>query len=499
MPLLHPATVASHGPTADEPSDAELIRRVRAGDVGSYGTLFARHRDAANRLARSLTQPADADDVVADAFAKVLTALQDGKGPDEAFRPYLLTAVRTCHIDRRRFVARVTPTDEDAVLDSGTGFEDPAVTGFESGAAAAAFRSLPERWQLVLWHLDVEGQKPAAVAPLLGMAPNAVSALAYRAREGLREAFLQQHAAEASREECRRTHDLLAGAVRGNLSRRDRKRVEAHLEQCLPCTALYLELTEVNSSLRALIAPVVLGGAAAAYLAGTTGSAVGGLGGLGALTALAGRARDAVVGNAQVALAAGATAAAAAAAVTGMVLLHTDAAPSLPAPQAQAPVGIGAPAPSGATPSGGTPSGDTGVDSSHGTPPPASVRTAVTPGTSTVLVPGGSSPAAGPSTGPGARPTSTPGRPSGTRPPAPSGPSAPPSAPSGDGSGDGSGDAPGDTSGDTSTVTVSARVGPDAQHTSPLDLGLRLGDLPAAHLASVEVDLLGRPIGITLP
>ena len=44
-------------------------------------------------------------------------------------------------------------------------FRDTAVEGFENAAAARAFASLPERWQLVLWHTEVEGQKPAEVAP----------------------------------------------------------------------------------------------------------------------------------------------------------------------------------------------------------------------------------------------------------------------------------------------------------------------------------------------
>ena len=42
--------------------------------------------------------------------------------------------------------------------------------------------------------------------------------------------------------------------MRGGLSRRDAARVEQHLQECRPCTALYLELTEVNSNLRAVLA-----------------------------------------------------------------------------------------------------------------------------------------------------------------------------------------------------------------------------------------------------
>ena len=59
----------------DTPSDAELISRVRGGDVAAYGELFCRHvQDAANRLARQLVRGPDADDLVSEAFAKVLSA-----------------------------------------------------------------------------------------------------------------------------------------------------------------------------------------------------------------------------------------------------------------------------------------------------------------------------------------------------------------------------------------------------------------------------------------
>ena len=41
----------------DGPGDAELIAAVRGGDVDAYGELFARHVDAARRLARQIAGP----------------------------------------------------------------------------------------------------------------------------------------------------------------------------------------------------------------------------------------------------------------------------------------------------------------------------------------------------------------------------------------------------------------------------------------------------------
>ena len=264
----------------DTPSDAELISRVRGGDVTAYGVLFSRHREAATRLARQLVRGPDADDLTSEAFAKVLGVLQRGGGPDVSFRAYLLTAVRRLHVDRVRSEKRLRTTDDMTPFDPGVPFQDTTVAAFENGAAAKAFASLPERWQLVLWHLEVEGQKPAEIAPLLGMSPNSVSALAYRAREGLRQAFLTMHLSDISETDCRWVNEHLGAFVRKGLSQRDATRVQTHLDGCRRCTAMYLELTEVNSNLSAIIAPLLLGTAAAGYLASISGAG----GALGALS-----------------------------------------------------------------------------------------------------------------------------------------------------------------------------------------------------------------------
>jgi len=62
--------------TASPSSDAELITAVRGGTIRAYGLLYARHVQAARNLARQLAMtPVDADDLVSDAFAKVLAPL----------------------------------------------------------------------------------------------------------------------------------------------------------------------------------------------------------------------------------------------------------------------------------------------------------------------------------------------------------------------------------------------------------------------------------------
>jgi RNA polymerase sigma factor (sigma-70 family) len=258
----------------DGPGDAELISAVRGGDVDAYGLLFARHVEAARRLARQLVAAGDVDDLVSDAFAKVLVVLQKGGGPDLAFRAYLLTTLRRLHIDGIRAGSRLTTTDDMAPYDPGVPFEDTAVAGFDNAAAAKAFASLPERWQQVLWHTEVEGQKPAEIAPLLGISANSVSALAYRAREGLRQAFVSVHAQEAADDACTATRANLGAYLRGGLSRRESAKVDEHLAGCRECSAIYLELAEVNNDLGAVLAPLLLGSTGAGYLAASHASAL---------------------------------------------------------------------------------------------------------------------------------------------------------------------------------------------------------------------------------
>jgi RNA polymerase sigma factor (sigma-70 family) len=249
-----------------------LIAASRCGDATAYDTLYRRHAAAARNLARQLVRgQAEADDVVAETFAKILDLLRRGGGPEGAFRPYLLTAVRRAAYDRHRAERRQLVTDQMEAFDPGVPFADPAVADLERTMIARAFASLPQRWQAVLWHTEIEGARPAEVATLLGLTANGVAALAYRAREGLRQAYLQMHLSGAARAECRPVAAKLGAYVRGGLAKRDATMVARHLDQCADCRRIFAELGDVNVALKAVVAPVVLGPAAAAYLASAAG------------------------------------------------------------------------------------------------------------------------------------------------------------------------------------------------------------------------------------
>lgn len=265
-------------PTAGNDSDPRILELVRQGVTEAFDVLYKRHFAVAQYVARSQTDNAsDADDVVAEAFASVFQSLKEGKGPKEFFRAYLLTVVRRTAHDRNRKAHRALAAD-DALLDSAVFDEDNVVKGLEATIMARAFKSLPERWQAVLWHVDIEGLKPAAVAPLVGLSPNGVSSLAIRAREGLRQAYLQHHINETLDAACAEYAGQLGKYARNALKRTSQEKVGAHLETCAKCTALLIELNDVQGGMRAVLWPLLAGGAftpgAAAVLAGTTAAPV---------------------------------------------------------------------------------------------------------------------------------------------------------------------------------------------------------------------------------
>ncbi|WP_329048404.1 sigma-70 family RNA polymerase sigma factor [Amycolatopsis sp. NBC_01488] len=246
--------------TADVPSDAVLIQAVRGGDNDAYGQLYDRHLVAARRVAATIASgEAERDDLIAEGFTRVLRILQSGEGPDEEFRPYLLTTIRNTLISWRRRDSALSLVAEVPDILPSEGSDEPVGSRMHGIVAAGAFASLPERWRAVLWRTEIEGESPAKIAEDFGMTPNGVAALAYRAREGLRQAYLDQHVPEARRRTCRIVSGQLARWVRDGVGDHKAHRITTHLDRCPDCRKLATGLRELNQELPAAVAPLILG------------------------------------------------------------------------------------------------------------------------------------------------------------------------------------------------------------------------------------------------
>jgi RNA polymerase sigma factor (sigma-70 family) len=241
-------------------SDAHLVELLRGGDERAYAALWSRHYPAARKAARAVTSSHDPEDLAQEAFTRIFAAIKNGKGPTDNFRAYLYATLRSVSM---AWSAKLEPTvdlstqENLLITDS-----DIASLTEDKRLTLSAFRNLPEDWRTVLWYSEIEGMTPAEIAPIMGLNPRAVSALAFRAREGLRDSWLQAHiptTSQANSEECQWTEQHIASYARGSITTRRKTRIENHLKRCNDCSLLLAELQGVSQSLRGILLPLVLG------------------------------------------------------------------------------------------------------------------------------------------------------------------------------------------------------------------------------------------------
>lgn len=245
--------------------DSELLSRTSAGDTSAYAELWRRHHRAGITAARGLAPSQDPHDLVSEAFTRILALVQDGRGPKGAFRPYMYQVIKAIGIDW----GRRQETSSEEIED----FPDPddigpwRETAFDRDATVVAFGSLSERWQSVLWYTEVEGLRPREVAKLLGVTANTASALAVRARNALRSAWVEAHLKpDLGDPACQSALKELQRYERGKLTAAASRAVEAHLDGCEVCRGALEELSRMNRQLALVLVGLTVGISAAPAL-----------------------------------------------------------------------------------------------------------------------------------------------------------------------------------------------------------------------------------------
>ncbi|MFI0776552.1 RNA polymerase sigma factor [Streptomyces sp. NPDC021212] len=239
-------------------SDQELTRRLReeyasgATSPASGDLLYRRHHQATLSYARTCCRALhDAEDLASEAFIRTFQAVRAGGGPRGPWRPYLLTVVRHTALEWSEGERQILLTADFESWRQHAPTADPQwhlVAREDRQLLIRSFRRLPERWRIVLWHTLVEEESPRRVASLLGISPSGVTSLAFRAREGLRESYLQSHLESAANARCRHFSGMIGasvrrGGVRGHTLAR-------HLAECAFCAHAYKELLGLNAAMR---------------------------------------------------------------------------------------------------------------------------------------------------------------------------------------------------------------------------------------------------------
>lgn len=170
-------------PTTDD--DTTLLERVRQGDRDAYGVLWRRHARVGRVMARAITHSHEPDDLVSEAFVRILAAIQRGTGPRDNFVGYLRVTIRAIAASWSRTVA---PIDESQLI--GTSLEDLLVSERHDDdilLVRQVFLTLPPRSRNVLWLTVIEGRDPRETGEVLSISPGAAAVLAHRARKALRQ------------------------------------------------------------------------------------------------------------------------------------------------------------------------------------------------------------------------------------------------------------------------------------------------------------------------
>jgi RNA polymerase sigma-70 factor, ECF subfamily len=171
-----------------ESSDAELVRRVRAGDIGAYGALVSRYRDRLGRYAAHMIgDHEDAEEALQDSFVRAYRSLARCNDPAR-FGAWLYgILVNRCRTAGARAARRrrVFVHDEDALRVASHADQAGNVEWTDTVDRALA-RLAPEyREAFLLKH--VEDLEYEQIAELTGAGISALKMRVKRAREQLQQ------------------------------------------------------------------------------------------------------------------------------------------------------------------------------------------------------------------------------------------------------------------------------------------------------------------------
>jgi RNA polymerase sigma-70 factor (ECF subfamily) len=149
------------------------------------GESLPAHVDRLYRAAWALCgSPVDAEDLVQETFARVLSAPRILQGRDEL--AYLLAALRNTYISDRRRAARrpalVAKPIEDLPLEARDSSVDPEAA-FDAREVLAAISRLPDDFRMAVIAVDIVGLSYAEAARALGTREATITTRIYRGRQ----------------------------------------------------------------------------------------------------------------------------------------------------------------------------------------------------------------------------------------------------------------------------------------------------------------------------
>jgi RNA polymerase sigma-70 factor, ECF subfamily len=166
-------------------SDEERMQAVARGDLDAFRDLVLAHQRPAWSVAvRFLRDPAEAEDVVQEAFLRILRAAPRYR-PTASFRTYLFQVVTRLCIDAAEKRHTVYTDELPDVADPSPGPPEGLAAREEVAEVQRALQALPpsQRMAVILQHY--EGLRYAEIAQAMGTTVKGVEGLLARARSAL--------------------------------------------------------------------------------------------------------------------------------------------------------------------------------------------------------------------------------------------------------------------------------------------------------------------------
>ncbi|MGH9364891.1 MAG: RNA polymerase sigma factor [Thermoanaerobaculia bacterium] len=203
---------------AQDPTDLELVRRVKAGDEEAFEQMVRRYHSRIYSLSYGvLRSPEDAEESTQDSFWTLYRKIGTFDESKKFFSWFYRVALNQAYSRARRRPAPTVPIDDTLPRfderghfvasdfpDWSAKIEDE-VSARELAAKAGEFiAQLPPAYRDVIWMADVEEMPPADIAETLDISMPAFKSRLHRARLHVRERLTEAmravppHAAEAT-------------------------------------------------------------------------------------------------------------------------------------------------------------------------------------------------------------------------------------------------------------------------------------------------------------
>ena len=193
-----------------KPSDLDLIRRSKAGNLDAFNVLVERYQGQVfNAAIRILGNGAAADDATQETFIAAYGAI--GRFRGDNIRAWLLRIAKNKCYDMMRSARRRQadslddmPNEPRAMASANPTPEEAAMRGELAAAIQQAIMALPRDQRAAVVFVDVQGLSYGEAAEAAGVSIGTVKSRLSRGRRAVRD-YLREHGGELLPPEFRQT------------------------------------------------------------------------------------------------------------------------------------------------------------------------------------------------------------------------------------------------------------------------------------------------------